>query len=488
MIHKRSTGAGQWQQKCGPRNDLLVANLFVDDKNPRLGRETGARAPREIVQYLFDHDKAIEIARSISARGYFYNEPLLAIFEDGRHVVVEGNRRLAALKALKQPGLLSASLSRQVERLARQADLDAIVRVPVTIAPNRRATDKLLAGRHIGTPVLAWQAENRASFILSKLEEGYNNDDLHDELGFSEQDIQKARQTRAIAEMARSLDLPEEVKAKIDNPRVKLFSTLERVFESSVGRNFLKVAPDANHGLRGETTKQEFLRAFGHLVADVALQRETSRSLNTNDNIRQYFEERSPDAVAVKKRGRFVPEDIIIGKSIATPKAPAPAKKTKQSSQTVVPSSFKVRYGNERLVDIRRELVRLKRAQYPNAGAVLLRVFLELAVRDYLSRTGRLEGIIEDLKAKGKLHKRSLGMRDMINEIVAISKARLSSAEATMVEKALRHDPAAPFSLNDLHAFVHQVDFPGERDILQFWARTEPLFRLMLEEDSEGSN
>ena len=314
-----------WRQK-----QLFVTNLFLDEKNPRLGRETGARAPREIIQYLFEHDKSLEIARSIAARGYFPNEPLLAIIEDSRHIVVEGNRRLAALKALKEPGLLLGTISKQVERLRRQTDLDGIARVPVTIAPNRRATDKLLAGRHIGSPVLAWQAENRASFILSKLEEGYDNDDLRDELGFSEQDIQKAKQTRAIAKMARALDLPEEVKAKVDNPRVKVFSTLERIFESSVGRGFLKVTPDTDHGLRGETTKQEFLRAFTQLVSDVALQRETSRTLNTNEHIREYFQERNPKAIAANKRGRFVPGDIIPGRSVTTPRAMTPTKKTKQ--------------------------------------------------------------------------------------------------------------------------------------------------------------
>ena len=40
-----------WKQRR-----LLVTSLFLDEKNPRLGRETGARAPREIVQNLFDHD------------------------------------------------------------------------------------------------------------------------------------------------------------------------------------------------------------------------------------------------------------------------------------------------------------------------------------------------------------------------------------------------------------------------------------------------
>ena len=147
-----------WQTK-----NLSVASLHLDSKNPRLGRETLLRAPREIIQYLFEHDKAIEVAQSIASRGYFPNEPLLAIKENDRYVVVEGNRRLAALKALREPGLLEGSIERQVERLSRRiTDTQGIVKVPVTIAPSRRATDRQIAGRHIGSPVLAWQAENRA--------------------------------------------------------------------------------------------------------------------------------------------------------------------------------------------------------------------------------------------------------------------------------------------------------------------------------------
>lgn len=467
---------------------LSVATLFLDEKNPRLGRETNGRAPQEIIQYLFDHDKALDVARSIATRGYFENEPLLAILEKGRYVVVEGNRRLAALKALKEPDLLTGNIGKQVKLLARQTDLQAISSVPVTVAPDRRATDPLLSVRHIGTPVLAWQAENRANFILSKLEEGYSNEELRNQLGFTDQDIQTARQTRAIAEMARALDLPIEVKAKVDNPRVKLFSTLERVFDSSVGREFLKVAPDVNHGLRGTTTKNEFLRAFAKLVTDIALGNETSRSLNTNENIREYFERRSPEAVAAKKRGQFVPGDIISGESVTNPKPSKTRAKTKKTNQTVIPSTFKVRFGHERLVDIRQELVRLKRDQFPNAGAVLLRVFLELAIRDYLKRTGRLQQIINELRAKGKLPQdEALRFKHLAKEIVDVAKEKLNRTESTMVEKALRHDPAAPFSLNDLHAFVHHTDFPGARDIEQFWNRTEPLFQLMLEKDAEGS-
>jgi len=478
----------EWSTK--PR---LVASLHLDVKNPRLGRETTARAPREIIQYLFEHDKAMEVAQSIAARGYFPNEPLLAIKENDQLIIVEGNRRLAALKALREPGLIEGRMYRQIERLSRQIeDPNDIARVPVTLAPTRRATDRLIAGRHIGSPVLAWQAENRASFILEKLAEGYTNDQLRDQLGFNLTDIQAARQTRAIADMARSLDLPEEVEAKLEKPRAKIFTTLERVFDSSVGREYLKVEPDPEHGLRGTTTKGQFLRGFKKLVTDVALGRQSSRTLNKNEDIQTYFESWDPKELPKKRRGSFIPADIIRGKSVASVTSktkPRAIVKKAQVSNRVLPRDFKVRYGNDRLHDIRRELGKLNREEFPNAGAVLLRVFFELAVLDYLQRIGELTKIVEKLekKEKRKLPFGAPTMKQLAPEITRIARSKLKRTDSIKVEKAIRYDPSAPFTISELHGFVHQSDLPSARDILQFWIRTEPLFRLMLEQEEEGT-
>ncbi len=449
-----------------PTKRHSVASLHLDAKNPRLGRETSARAPREIIQYLFEHDKALEVAQSIAARGYFPNEPLLAIKENDQLIVVEGNRRLAALKALREPGLLEGPMQRQLERLSRQfEDPNDISSVPVTLAPSRRATDRQIAGRHVGTPVLAWQAENRASFILDKLAEGYTNEQLRDQLGFTLADIQAARQTRAIADMARSLAL----------------------------RDYLKVEPDPDHGLRGTTAKAEFLRGFTKLVTDVALGKQSSRTLNTNENIADYFKTWDSKDRPSKQRGSFVPADIIQGRSVASPgRKPTPAVAplaSRQLSKMVLPRDFKIRFGNDRLSDIRLELIKLKREEFPNAGAVLLRVFFELAVLEYLKRTGTLPEIIATLERKGnrKLPFGTPTMKQLVPEITKIAKNKLTAADALKVEKAIRYDASAPFTLSELHGFVHQSDLPSARDIQQFWNRTEPLFRLMLEQDQEGA-
>lgn len=481
-----ATDADRW-----PTRSRAVAQLMLDTRNPRLGRETGARAPREIIQYLFDQDKAAEIAESIASCGFFPNEPLLAVEEDGRTVVIEGNRRLAALKALREPGLLEGAHSRRVERLAaRMPDIESIRSVPVTIAPDRASTDRIVTRRHAQAAVLPWQAENRASFILEKLAEGYDNDRLRDDLGFTLASIQEARLTRAVAEMARSIELPDEVKAKVDAPHPKVFSTLQRVFEFAVGRRYMRAEPDPDHGLRIDTTRKEFVKGFSRLVTDIALRRVTSRTLNSAEGMEEYFQQWNAADLPASKRGSCVPSDIITGSSVASPAAPHSQprpKRQRSTSSTVLPKDLKVRYGCERLGDIRDELVKLKRADFPNAGSVLLRVFFELSVLDYFGRTGELQQLIETLQKKQKLRHGTPHLGDLRALITKAAKERLSPGEARTVEKAVRRDEAAPFGLDNLHSFVHDPsDWPTERDIQQFWNRIEPLFRLMLEQPAEG--
>ena len=207
--------------------------------------------------------------------------------------------------------------------------------------------------------------------------------------------------------------------------------------------------------------------------------------MNTNENIERYFKSLGPQDRPSKTHGTFVPADVIKGRSAASPikrPAPQPPKRSKQVSSRVLPRDFKVRVDSARLKDIRNELTKLDRTKFVNAGAVMLRVFLELAMVDYLKRTAEMDPLIATLKKKNALRHGTPTMRQMCPEIVRIAKAKLTPTEAQKVEKALKHDSAAPFSISELHSFVHGTDLPSERDIFQFWNRTEPLFRLMLED------
>lgn len=483
MVPNRPAGAAAW-----PTSIESVSDLHLDSLNPRLTGEVAGFDQDELVRHMFDHYKAALVAESIARHGYLPTEPLVAVSEENALVVVEGNRRLAALKALSNPTILDASDESNIENLSRNRDIPS--EVPVVTAPSREAADRLLAARHIGTPILAWGAEKRARFILAKTKEGYDDNRLMEELGLTPAMVGDARLTNAVTEMAQSLDLDEDVRMRIAAPNNEVLTTLRRVVASTSGRAALKIERDPVHGIRGYTTGTQFKKGFRRLVEDLVSGREDSRTLNKNEDIESYFNERVPRKYRVEqKRGSFVPADIKPESSAASRARPGEGRtptRRSPSKHPVLPADLRAPYaGSTRVKDLLGELQLLKAEDFPNAGAVALRVFVELAVFDYLRRTGDLPKIVERIESKtnGRLPHGTPRMGDVVPDLVAIAKSRLDRPQASEVEKALRPNAAAPFTLSDLNSFAHNdSSLPTARDTQQFWLRVEPLVRIMLEE------
>src|SRR5436190_24252332 len=84
----------------GPIQELGLNVLDLDPENPRLDRRTVEGGQAGIAKVIAERYRAVEVATSIAEHGYFASEPLIAIKADSRYTVLEGNRRLAALKGL----------------------------------------------------------------------------------------------------------------------------------------------------------------------------------------------------------------------------------------------------------------------------------------------------------------------------------------------------------------------------------------------------
>lgn len=84
---------------------VAVGDLYLDPKNPRLvGGDYSVSDQAEIVRKLWEEFNVGEIVDSILASNSFWkHEPLIAARENGKLIVVEGNRRLAAVKILLDP-------------------------------------------------------------------------------------------------------------------------------------------------------------------------------------------------------------------------------------------------------------------------------------------------------------------------------------------------------------------------------------------------
>lgn len=89
---------------------VSVEDLYLDPKNPRLAEDGfGIEDQVQILKVLWKERAVNEIVNSIAASGYWPQEVLFAAREEGKLVVVEGNRRLSAVKLL-----LSRDLQKEV--------------------------------------------------------------------------------------------------------------------------------------------------------------------------------------------------------------------------------------------------------------------------------------------------------------------------------------------------------------------------------------
>ena len=85
-------------------NKLTITNLLLDPLNPRIPIADENLGQRVLIEDLIHNDKVYELAKNIVERGYYNVESMIGIKGNGRnYYIIEGNRRLAALKLLLNP-------------------------------------------------------------------------------------------------------------------------------------------------------------------------------------------------------------------------------------------------------------------------------------------------------------------------------------------------------------------------------------------------
>ena len=156
--------------------EVPVDDLDLDPENPRIrGALTGATQD-ELVEYLWKTMAVDELAYSIAYNGFQRIEPLLAAREHGRLVVIEGNRRLAAVRVLR-----SRSLQRKL-RVEELPELEAVVVASIQTLPvlvvDRQEVWQYIGFKHVNGPQ-TWQSYAKAQYIAR----------VHEEMGVSLRDI-----------------------------------------------------------------------------------------------------------------------------------------------------------------------------------------------------------------------------------------------------------------------------------------------------------
>lgn len=144
---------------------IPLDKLYFDPQNPRLPASlAGIKSDETIIEYLLRDEGLIDLLSSIAQTGYAKAEPLLVVPKDdnGNYIVVEGNRRLAALKLLSNPKLASVRKKAVIDIVSNANHIPTVI--PVIKYDERDQIIDYLGYRHI-TGVKEWDSMAKAKYL-----------------------------------------------------------------------------------------------------------------------------------------------------------------------------------------------------------------------------------------------------------------------------------------------------------------------------------
>lgn len=148
---------------------MRVSQLLLDPENPRLPHFASPPTQDELLELIVKRYTVSELIESFAINGYFEEEPLVAVPESPRrYVVVEGNRRLAALKLIHDRTRAS-SLRISIPPITKKR-LAELERVPVRVHKTRSEVLPFLGYRHI-TGVMPWDSYSKARYVAQLVEQ-----------------------------------------------------------------------------------------------------------------------------------------------------------------------------------------------------------------------------------------------------------------------------------------------------------------------------
>jgi hypothetical protein len=255
--------------KIGDMLPMPLAQLELDMKNPRLSlaQREEKLDQKQLLQAMLDEFQLDELAASFLHSGFFKHEPVVAIpaKSPGRYVVVEGNRRIAALKLLTQGpsalGISSRSFSEMHEEYLRQSEerQHELAHPWVSIVLKRQDVAAYIGFRHV-TGIKQWAALEKAGYIASLIEDGVAPAEIAPMIGSKPVYVSRHYQAYRLIMQAREEDV-------VDTSAVEAqFGVFMRAMQTSGVREFIKIPPPQGRKLEDKPLVAAARKPFSEFV------------------------------------------------------------------------------------------------------------------------------------------------------------------------------------------------------------------------------
>lgn len=229
---------------------MPVDKLLLDDENPRLASAAQGDTQMDLLRVLWNEMAVDELALSIAANGFFHEEPLLLVPKHPlesderkqKYIVVEGNRRLAAVRLLLSESLRDAVGATDLPRLGNRQKVE-LLRLPVSIYRTRKELWHYFGFRHINGPK-PWDAFSKAMYVA----------DVHESYGIALDEIARriGDKHATVKRLYRGYKILEQAESKARFSRDDIvrnrfyFSHLYTAADQPEFQKFLAITPEGS--------------------------------------------------------------------------------------------------------------------------------------------------------------------------------------------------------------------------------------------------
>lgn len=440
-----------------PTHELIpVVNLRIDTQNPRLEDEppTNREAIQEVAK--LQQEKLVSLARDIVEFGINPSDSPIVIpssEQTGHYTVLEGNRRLSAIKALENPDLLVGVVADRIvnrfRKLHNRYQSNAIEEINCVVFDDRAEADHWIELRHTGenegAGIVRWGAQETARFKQRRGEKVYH--------------------MQALDFLEQRGDLSHEKRQEVP------ISSLERILSNPDIRAMLGLEMKEKV-LYTRFDEDEVAKGLSRIVDDLASGKvRTGDIYHKNDRIKYVNgidDEDLPDTSSPTGFLRpLIKSEDEKTESSNTEETTKPRRKGRPSSKKrkrLIPVGYVLNIDQTRINNIYHELKNLNIENYTNAVSVLLRVFLELSLDSYIER-------------------KSLNLdewADLSHKLQAVGQAlknngQMNSQQLKAVRRASNKDYFIAANISTFNQYVHNQYFtPAPSDLRAAWDSLEP--------------
>ncbi|MDG0815137.1 hypothetical protein [Bdellovibrio svalbardensis] len=418
------------------RQDLQLSNLELNTQNPRFEM---AGDQREAIRTMLNEqsDKIINLAEDIIKFGLNPSESaIVAPVETvkGIFVVLEGNRRITALKLLDNPDFASfdkALLKKFKELSSGYKKIKSISCIVFDDPDNANKWIKLKhTGENEGVGTVRWNTQQQARFEESV---GGNT----------------AEALQVIDFLKKSSYVSQDVKSNLGKVPA---TNLERIIKDRNMQSVLGITIEDGK-VNTDFEESEVVKGLTKVVNDLVSKAIKVKDIYTKKDREKYIETFGKGDLPSKGKKAPAKWEVVASSRGTVPTATTKSRSKKPnplsaSRVSLIPKDCILKISERRINKVYQELKSMNCDEYVNAAAVLMRVFVELSVDAYIERK-KLPKLNSDSKLQLKIN----GVADHLEQSGIIHKQELKGIRASGGN--IHH----MLSANTFNAYVHNKSF-----------------------------